>query len=60
MTSAISFRVFCEYFHTGTGRNRQRRKGVRAQDELVLTGEDWVVYWMYGYSSHLTYHTSVV
>jgi hypothetical protein len=37
---------------------RRERKGISDENDLVLDDSDWVVYWMDGYSSHLTMHTS--
>ena len=39
---------------------RRQDKGLGADDELILTDDDWVVYWIDGYASHLTYHTSLL
>jgi len=39
---------------------RRQDKGLGADDELVLTDDDWVVYWIDGYASHLMYHTSLL
>ena len=39
---------------------RREGKNLQASDSLVLTESDWIVYWIDGYSSHLTLHTSKI
>jgi len=31
---------------------RRQDKGLGTDDELILTDDDWVVYWINGYASH--------
>jgi hypothetical protein len=58
MTSDIFFEYFANVFLPELAAIRRIDKGLKDDDELVLTDEDWVVYWIDGYSSHLTLHTS--
>ena len=58
MSSAIFFEYLANTFVPELARIRREEKGLGPEDELVLTDDDWVVYWVDGYSSHLTYHTS--
>jgi len=58
MSSAIFFEYIANTFIPELARIRREEKGLRPEDELILTDDDWVVYWVDGYSSHLTYHTS--
>lgn len=37
---------------------RRQEKGILPDDELILDDSDWIVYWIDGYKSHLTLHTS--
>ena len=60
MTSAIFFEYMANTFIPELSAIRRQDKGLGADDELILTDDDWVVYWIDGYASHLTYHTSLL
>jgi len=58
MTSDIFFEYFANCFIPELAAIRRQEKGLQPDAELILDDTDWVVYWIDGYSSHLTIHTS--
>jgi len=58
MNSEVFFEYMANTFIKELAAERRRQKGLSDADELVLDDSDWVVYWLDGYSSHLTLHTS--
>ena len=58
MTSSIFFEYFANTFIPELAAIRRAEKGLETDQELILDEGDWVVYWIDGYSSHLTMHTS--
>ena len=58
MTSAIFFEYLANIFIPELSTQRRKEKGLTDNEDLILTDDDWVVYWIDGYSSHLTLHTS--
>ena len=60
MTSSILFEFMANTFIPQLAKWRREVKGLGADDELTLTDDDWVVYWLDGYKSHLTIHTSLL
>ena len=58
MTSDIFFEYFANTYIPELAAIRRQERGLGPDDELILTHSDWVVFWIDGYSSHLTYHTS--
>jgi len=58
MTSEIFFEYMANVFIPDLAKDRRAAKNLNADDELQLDDSDWVVYWVDGYVSHLTLHTS--
>ena len=58
MNSEVFFEYMANTFIPELAAERRREKGLSDTDELLLDDSDWVVYWLDGYSSHLTLHTS--
>ena len=58
MTSAVFFEFFANTFIPELAAVCRKEKGLGPDEELILTDDDWIVFWIDGYSSHLTYHTS--
>ena len=58
MTSAVFYEYMANTFIPELALLRRQQKGLHADEQLVLDEDDWVVYWIDGYSSHLTVHTS--
>ena len=58
MNSEIFFEFMANVFIPELAVIRRQEKGLVPEDELILNDSDWVVYWMDGYKSHLTLHTS--
>jgi len=58
MTSDILFEYLANTFIPELAGYRRQQKGLADDEELILDDNDWVVYWIDGYKSHLTLHTS--
>jgi hypothetical protein len=58
MTSQVFFEYMANVFIPELAQIRRQQKGLKDNEELVLNEDDWVVFWLDGYSSHLTLHTS--
>jgi DDE superfamily endonuclease/Tc5 transposase DNA-binding domain len=58
MTSSIFFEYFANTFIPELAAIRRVEKGLAPDEELLLDDSDWIVFWIDGYSSHLTMHTS--
>jgi len=58
MTSDIFFEYLANVFISYLAEERRKEKGLNPEQEQVLDDSDWVVYWIVGYKSHLTMHTS--
>ena len=58
MTSEVFFEYLTNVFIPELAQERRRQKGLSPEDELILDESDWVVYWLDGYRSHLTMHSS--
>ena len=57
MTSEIFFEYLANAFIPELANYRRQQKGLADSDELILDDNDWVVYGIDGYKSHLTIHT---
>ena len=57
-TSEIFYEYLANCFIPSLNEMRRQEKNLQASEALVLTETDWVVYWIDGYSSHLTLHAS--
>jgi hypothetical protein len=60
MTSDIFFEYMANVFIPALADLRRKEKGLLSNDKLVMDDKDWVVYWIDGYRSHLTLHTSQI
>ena len=58
MTSDVFFEYMANNFIPELAHYRRQQKGIADDEELLLDETDWVVYWIDGYKSHLTIHTS--
>jgi hypothetical protein len=58
MTSQVFFEYMANIFISDLARERRQLKGLKDDEKLILNDSDWTVYWLDGYSSHLTMHTS--
>lgn len=58
MNSSIFFEYMANSFIPELAKIRRQYKGLAPVDPLVLDESDYVVYWIDGYSSHLTVHAS--
>ncbi len=58
MNSDIFFEYMANCFIPQLNTLRREAKGLGESEDLLLDETDWVVYWLDGYSSHLTLHTS--
>lgn len=58
MNSEVFFEYMANTFIPELASIRKQEKGLSEDQQLVLDKNDWVVYWIDGYSSHLTLHTS--
>ena len=58
MTSEIFYEYLANCFIPKLNDMRRREKNLEPSEPLVLTEADWVLYWIDGYSSHLTLHAS--
>lgn len=57
MTSQVFFEYFGNTFLPELALIRREEK-LNSNEELFLDDSDWVVFWIDGYCSHLTIHTS--
>jgi len=60
MDSQVFFEYMANTFIPELARVRREEKGVSDNAELMLDDNDWVIFWIDGYSSHLTLHTSKI
>lgn len=58
MTSEIFFEFMANTFIPQLAEDCRQQKGLQPEEDLILTEDDWVVYWVDGYKSHLRLHTS--
>jgi hypothetical protein len=58
MTSGIFFEYLANTFIPELAKIRREDKGLADEDDLILNDQDWVVYWIDGYASHLMMHAS--
>lgn len=58
MTSEVFFEFMGNTFIPELAEYRRKQKGLADHETLMLDEHDWVVYWVDGYKSHLTIHTS--
>jgi DDE superfamily endonuclease len=58
MTSSIFFEYLANTFIPELAKIRKDNKNLAEDAELILDDSDWIVFWIDGYSSHLTMHTS--
>ena len=58
MTSEIFYEYLANCFIPKLNDMRRQEKKLVPSEPLVLTEADWIVYWIDGYSSHLTLHAS--
>ena len=58
MTSDVFYEYMANIFIPELAAIRRIEKGLTNEDDFILDEKDWVIYWMDGYSSHLTLHTS--
>jgi len=58
MTSEIFYEYMANCFIPSLNDLRRKEKNIQISDDLVLDNSDWVIYWIDGYSSHLTLHVS--
>jgi hypothetical protein len=58
MTPGIFFEYLANTFIPELAEIRREEKGLADEDDLILNDQDWVVFWIDAYASHLTMHAS--
>ena len=58
MTSEIFYEYLANCFIPRLNEMRRQEKNLQPPEPLTLNESDWIVYWIDGYSSHLTLHSS--
>ena len=58
MTSEIFFEYMANCFIPRLNALRREEKNLHPSADLALSNDDWIVYWIDGYSSHLTLYVS--